>query len=44
MIDFEKISFKEPVDDVMLHYRTCSDIQLVLQTDNFVDRTFWQSN
>ena len=36
----KELSLKEPLDDVMLHSEICSDPQMVLRTDHFVDRTF----
>ena len=41
---FGKISFKEPLDDVMLHYGNFWDIQVALRRDHFVNQTFWESN
>ena len=43
LIDLERISFKEPLDDVMLHYGNFWDIQMALRTDPFVNRTFRES-
>ena len=44
LIDLERISFKETLDDVMLHYGNFWDIQMALRTDPFVNRTFRESN
>ena len=36
----EELALKKPLDDVMLHSQSYCDIQMALQTDHFVDRTF----
>ena len=40
----KELTFKEFLHDVMLHSGNCSDIQMALWTDHFVDRTFGESN
>ena len=40
----KELTLKEPQDDVLLNSGNCSDSQMVLRTDHFVDRTFWGSN
>ena len=40
----KELSLKEPLDDVILHTGNCSDIQMALRTNHFVDRTFRGSN
>ena len=40
----KELVLKEPLDDVMLHSGTCSDNQMVLRTNHFVNRTFGGSN
>ena len=39
-----EISFKEPLDDVMLDYGNFWDIQMALRADHFVNQTFRESN
>ena len=36
----KELALKEPLDDVMVYLGNCSDIQIALRTDHFVDRTF----
>ena len=41
----KELTLKETHDvDVMLNSGNCSDIQMAMQTDHFVDRTFRRSN
>ena len=40
----KQLGLKEPQDDVMLHSLNCSDIQMALRTDHFVNQTFRGSN
>ena len=40
----KELALKEPLDDVMLHSGNYCDIQMALETNHFVDRTFWGSN
>ena len=40
----KELALKEPLDDVMLHSWICSNPQMALQTDHFVNRTFQGSN
>ena len=35
---------KDPMDDIILHSENSPDIQMTLQTDHFVDETFWGCN
>ena len=47
MVDLEIDSFSslnEPLNDVMLHWRNCSDTYIALRTDHFVNPTFRESN
>ena len=40
----KELALKNSMDDLILHSGNCSDIHMALQTDQFVDRTFWKSN
>ena len=40
----KELTLKEFLYDVMLHSGNLSDIQIALQTNHFVDRTFRESN
>ena len=40
----KELALKKPLDDVMLHSGICSEPQMALQTDHFVDQTFRGSN
>ena len=40
----KELALKEPLGDVMLHPGNCSDSQMALRTNRFVDRTFRRSN
>ena len=44
LIISKELALKEPLDDVMLHPRKCSDFQIALRSDHYVDRTFGGSS